>query len=425
MERSIFYGRWLIFQDNEEIPIWPDLKIRKGIINQVCQRCESRIASEWCIQHVQYCWACAKLGIVTSKTLLLTLAEPNLFNQREVVCKWQGHLTDEQETVSKAMLAALAAKESHLTYAVTGAGKTEMIFPMLTQALNNGQRIAIVSPRIDVILELAPRINKAFDVPIVVLYGASKETYQYEQLVLATTHQLLKFYHAFDVIIIDEVDAFPFAENRQLNLAATRAAKLGGIFFYLTATPSQRLQRLVAKGEIRMNLLARRFHGYALPNFKIYQVNNWRCKLPNVVKKLLMKYERTKQQFFIFVPEVIDLMTVYDLVKAQFRGMNIQTTHAADDKRYEKIAQVRSGDVQGLITTTILERGVTIKNLAVFILGADEEVFSKAALIQMAGRSGRSSDFPHGLVLAVVSEKTNKLQQAYNEIKYLNFQGHR
>lgn len=30
-----------------------------------------------------------------------------------------------------------------------------------------------------------------------------------EQLVICTTHQLMKYYQAFDLLIIDEVDSFP------------------------------------------------------------------------------------------------------------------------------------------------------------------------------------------------------------------------
>lgn len=425
MKRSLFYGRWVSVGNKSAIPPWSDLIIRKGIINQICQRCDSQIESEWTVQDYQYCWQCAKLGLITSHTVLLTLPEPNKFAHNEVVCKWQGELTVEQEMASRAMLDALAHGESHLTYAVTGAGKTEMLFPMLTAALQSGKRVAIVSPRTDVILELAPRIKSVFDIASVVLYGESTEGYHYTQLVLATTHQLLRFYRAFDVIIIDEVDAFPFAESDILNSAAKKAIKAGGVFFYLTATPSRRLQSLVTKGQLKMSLLARRFHGYELPNFKLTQVRNWRRKLPYVVKKLLQKYSKTAQQFFIFVPTVSDLMTVYELIKAYLPTLNVQLTHAGDHERHEKIRQVRAGEIQGLITTTILERGVTIKQLDVIIFGADEDVFSKAALIQMAGRCGRSHEFPNGLVLALISERTNKVLEAYNEIKYLNFQGRR
>ena len=46
-------------------------------------------------------------------------------------------------------------------WAVTGAGKTEMLFAVLHQTLQEG-RIALASPRVDVCLELFPRIQAVF-----------------------------------------------------------------------------------------------------------------------------------------------------------------------------------------------------------------------------------------------------------------------
>ena len=48
---------------------------------------------------------------------------------------------------------------------------------------------------------------KDFSCEIALLHGES-EPYFRTPLVVATTHQLLKFYHAFDLLIVDEVDAF-------------------------------------------------------------------------------------------------------------------------------------------------------------------------------------------------------------------------
>ena len=104
--------------------------------------------------------------------------------------------------------------EKRLIWAITGASKTEMMFKGLADRLQAGERIAWASPRVDVCLEIYPRLNKAFqNCKIALLYGHAKETYCYRQLTVCTTHQLLRFYHAFDNLIIDEVDAFPFAAS--------------------------------------------------------------------------------------------------------------------------------------------------------------------------------------------------------------------
>ena len=55
----------------------------------------------------------------------------------------------------------------------------------------------------------------------------------------------------------------------------------------------------------------------------------------------------------------------------------IDGVHAEDPMRKEKVTSFRKGDIPLLVTTTILERGVTVKNLQVAVLGAEEEVFQR------------------------------------------------
>ena len=80
------------------------------------------------------------------------------------------------------------------------------------------------------------------------MHGRSEETYRYTQLVVCTTHQLLKFKEAFDVLIIDEVDAFPYVNNKELLFATKQAIKKTGTLIYLTATPSNELAKKIKRG---------------------------------------------------------------------------------------------------------------------------------------------------------------------------------
>lgn len=53
-------------------------------------------------------------------------------------------------------------QKSLLLYAVTGAGKTEMMFEGIRLARQLGHNIAILSPRVDVVIEISQRIKDAF-----------------------------------------------------------------------------------------------------------------------------------------------------------------------------------------------------------------------------------------------------------------------
>ncbi|MEY8741167.1 helicase-related protein [Bacillales bacterium AN1005] len=66
---------------------------------------------------------------------------------------------------------------------------------------------------------------------------------------------------------------------------------------------------------------------------------------------------------------------------------------------------MRNKEIKLLITTTILERGVTFPNIDVAVLGAEDAVFTASALIQIAGRAGRSVKNPFGDVAFFITEK--------------------
>lgn len=96
---------------------------------------------------------------------------------------------------------------------------------------------------------------------------------------------------------------------------------------------------------------------------------------------------------------------------------------ADDAQRQAKVQRMRDGAVQFLVTTTILERGVTFPALDVLILGAEEPVFSENALVQMAGRVGRHPDYPSGLVIAYVTHVNYHVLAARHQIRQMNRRG--
>ncbi len=109
-----------------------------------------------------------------------------------------------------------------------------MMFPLIDYQLQAGGRVLIATPRKDVVLELKPRLQKAFSRnSLVTLYGGSEQRWETGDITLATTHQLLRFSGAFDLVVIDEIDAFPFHNNPMLEYAARKACRQpASIFFY-------------------------------------------------------------------------------------------------------------------------------------------------------------------------------------------------
>src|SRR5690606_3464557 len=93
-----------------------------------------------------------------------------------------------------------------LIWAVTGAGKTEMMYPLVAAARMRGGKVLIATPRKDVVLELQPRVGQAFrGERIAALYGGSRQRWDEADIVIATTHQLLRYEAGFDLVVLDEV----------------------------------------------------------------------------------------------------------------------------------------------------------------------------------------------------------------------------
>ena len=84
--------------------------------------------------------------------------------------------------------------------------------------------------------------------------------------------------------------------------------------------------------------------------------------------------------------------------------------------------QLRQGQLKGLISTTILERGVTFTNCHVSIIGAEDKKYSRAALVQLSGRVGRRPDFPAGQLYYAHYGISKTMIEAQQEIRAMNRQ---
>ncbi|PWF99414.1 DEAD/DEAH box helicase [Levilactobacillus bambusae] len=407
--------------------------IKKTTSGWVCNRCGQQLTSQTRLPHQQmYCQHCIQLGRVSTLTKLYTIAENHTFRQSQTpILTWQGRLSPNQLAASNRVAANFQQTVPHLLWAVTGAGKTEMLFAGLAEAIQAGKRIGIASPRIDVILELAPRIQAAFaHSELTVLYGKSPEPYHYCQLTLCTTHQLLRFYRAFDVLVIDEVDSFPFAGNVGLHFAAEHALNASGALLYLTATPDTTLLRLAKQNRLRVTYLPLRYHGFLLPEIHRHLAFNWRKRLargrlPQLVQRKIQQNVKHHQRFLLFLPRVTDLDPVESALNQLNLAGRFATVHAAHPNRADIVMRMRTEQLDFLVTTTILERGVTFPGIDVMVLGADDPVFSVAALVQIAGRVGRKPSRPGGQVDFFCHGMAQNVLGARRMIQQLNRRGQR
>lgn len=378
-----------------------------------------------CQQLCVYCRHCIKMGRVSSCTQLMTWTGPKAIKINKHSLKWSGQYTELQQQAANEILASVKAKRSHLIHAVCGAGKTELLFPSVYDALKRGLRVCIATPRTDVVLELYPRFLQAFpETTIHALYGGVPYQNGYAQLVIATTHQLYRFDKAFDVIIVDEADAFPYTFDETLQRAVEKAKKENAPLVFVTATPSAVLLHTFQKESY--SFIPKRYHNHPLPVPQVrslwgYEKCFKRGKIPKRLKKWVEERLHQKEPFLLFFPTIDLMKRATPLVQELNEG--ILAVHAADPERKEKVLKLRNKEVPGLLTTTILERGITISNVQVAVIGAESLIFTSNALIQIAGRVGRDVQFPDGEVLFFYHGITAEMDEAYAKIQFYNKKG--
>ncbi len=383
-----------------------------------CARCESICA---------YCRHCISMGRMSSCTELIRWNGPAKRLKKQHVLAWEGQFTDLQEKASKELVESIKKKKDHLLVAVCGAGKTEILFPGVHYALNKGLRVCIATPRTDVVLELFPRFQKVFpQTTIHALYGGAPNKTGFAELILATTHQLYRFEEAFDVVIVDEADAFPYTFDESLQKAVMKARKVNAPIVLVTATPSAQILLRTKKESWGVSFIPRRYHGKPLPvpRFEaLWNYGKWieKGRIPTKLREWTEKRIEKNEPFLIFFPTI----RLMEIAAPLFEEIHPQilSVHAEDPYRKEKVMKLRNEGIPGLLTTTILERGVTIKNVQVAVVGAESKIFTSSALIQISGRVGRNIHFADGDIVYFHHGITVEMDMAKKEIMRLNQMG--
>ena len=331
-----------------------------------------------------------------------------------VVLKLGYPLSRDQKKLSEQIVANYKNKIDTLVNAVCGAGKTELIYAVMAYCLSLGKSVAFAIPRRDVVIELSQRIHMVFpNNSIVSVYGGHTEKLSADIVVL-TTHQLYRYEKYFDLIILDEIDAFPFKNNKLLNSMFFRAVK--GNIVMMSATPSKDvIEFFSAKGKAILELNTR-FHKHPLPVPQVIKRIGI-LKIPFLISKM-RKYITEGKKVFVFTPTIANCENLYKVAKILVK--NGTFVHSKCKDRSQKISNFKKGGYDYLITTAVLERGVTFKNLQVIIYGADNELYNSQTLIQIAGRVGRKIDAPEGEVIFLVNKRTSEIDDAIATIESKN-----
>ena len=317
-------------------------------------------------------------------------------------------LSIQQKAISQGLVKCFQQKQNAYVWAVCGSGKTEIVFEVIRYALNTGHRVCFCVPRKELVKELYERMKSAFsDVEIGLLYGGTIENIN-APFIVCTMHQLYRFENhiGFDLMIADEIDAFPFYQNEVLENIFHECCL--GSFIKMSATIEE---KDIVDGQIF--ILNRRYHGYDLPVPRLVLA-------PKCLSRFILIYllKSLQEKCIVYVPTIQKVDEVVQFLrKHHIQCAGVSSQSLGND---EKIAMLKSHHIQVLVSTTLLERGMTIENVQVIVLDGNHRVFHWKTLVQIAGRVGRKPLHPQGYVYIVSPERTKDIHKCISIIKKLN-----
>ena len=356
-----------------------------------------------------YCRKCISFGrVMLEEENEPVSLSPVLEGSEEYTLQYP--LTQAQEEIA-VKCAELIDTSDVLLHCVCGAGKTELVVMSIAKMLKERKKVCFAIPRRQVVLELRERLARYFPkAKVVAVCGGHTEETDGD-LIVCTTHQLYRYYRAFDLLILDEPDAFPFRGSEVLHGIAETSRK--GHMICLSATPDQELLRKEKEGSLIRLVLNRRPHGHPLPVPEIKIVPD---KIMFLALILWLNRHRA-QSCMVFVPSIKKAQYLYWFLSLLFPCC-LCTSHTENrDKVISGFRQKKNGV---MLCTTVMERGLTIENVQVCVYQADSRIFDEAGLVQMAGRVGRVFAYPEGDVLFLCRRRSEKAERCVKALREAN-----
>ena len=287
-----------------------------------------------------------------------------------------------------------------------GSGKTIVAF--ITMYINylGGYQSALMAPT-EILAQQhyqnSKELFKKYNIDIALLTGKTKTKEKkeiYEKLKNGTidfiigTHALFTddvIYKNLGLVITDEQHRFGVNQRSNLKNKGTTPDIL-----YMSATPIPRTYALTLYGDMDVSNIK------TLPSGKKQIITT--LKTEKEIKDVLTSmYNELKQRHQIYVvaplieeSDKIDLKNVYDLEekfnKAFGKICNIDILHGKmkPSEKEEIMQKFKENKINILISTTVIEVGVDVKNATMMVI-FDAERFGLSALHQLRGRVGRNN----------------------------------
>ena len=143
-------------------------------------------------------------------------------------------------------------------------------------------------------------------------------------------------------------------------------------------------------------------------------------KLVPKLEQFVKKQRKTGFPLLIFASEIKRGQEFAEVLQNNFPNEKVGFVASTTENRLDVVEKFRRKEITILISTTILERGVTFPCVDVFVVEANHRLFSRSALVQIAGRVGRSMERPTGELIFFHDGTTMAIEKAIKEIREMN-----
>lgn len=296
-----------------------------------------------------------------------------------------------------------------------GSGKTVVAAIGLYAAVTAGYQGALMAPTEILAEQHAENLYSWFEeigVRVALLSGSTKVKARRELLarlaagdidILIGTHALIQpdvVFENLGFVITDEQHRFGVEQRRILRDKGENPDVL-----FMTATPIPRTLAITAFGEMDVSIIDE------LPAGRKEIETHWmkQEQLPSVLLKMAQELEAGRQAYVIcpLIEEsdkldVQNAVEVYEQLATYFGSrfkVGLMHGRLPAEEKDQVMRAFSDGDIQVLVSTTVVEVGVNVPN-ATFMAIYDAERFGLAQLHQLRGRVGRGEHQSYCVLIA-------------------------
>ena len=354
------------------------------------------------------------VGLMLNQSERQSMTAPRLRDDRSLVAQWKEKLpfslTSDQDLAIAEITADLAMSKPmmRVLQGDVGCGKTAVATAAMLTAVASDMQAVLLAPTEILAEQHALTLHHQLTplgVRVEHLSGSLSKKLRNQRLaliengdvsVIVGTHAVFSEtvrYHSLGLVVIDEQQRFGVSQRSRLGEKIKETISPHQLI--MSATPIPRTLALVVFGDLPISIINQYPKGRKPITTAVLSQERREQVIERVKKKLA-----TKQQVYWVCPlietspelEAEAVSAIASTLTKQLPDATVDLVHGklADDIRTTTMSRFRSGLIDILVATTVIEVGVDVPNATIMVI-ENAERLGLSQLHQLRGRIGRGS----------------------------------